>query len=175
MFAVRLSRLVPLAGACLIALALLAPALLAPAPALAAPRVAQVNAKEDRLLRQINAARVQAGLRPVTLDRALITLARDRSADMANQGYFDHRTPSGTTFLDMLKARRVPFYMAGEIIAQNNYGAAQTVDQAYAAYMGSAEHRAIIMLSNWKTVGVGQSVDGHGMYYYTVIFAQPAR
>ncbi|HUS17719.1 MAG TPA: hypothetical protein VM536_22215, partial [Chloroflexia bacterium] len=65
--------------------------------------------------------------------------------------------------------------MAGEIIAQNNYGATETVDQAYAAYMGSGEHRAIIMMGNWKTVGVGQAVDGRGMYYYTVIFSQPSR
>jgi uncharacterized protein YkwD len=171
----RPSRLITLAFAGLVALALCAPFLLAPAPAAAARRVAQVNAREERLLRQINGARTQAGLHAVVLDRALITLARDRSADMANRGYFDHHTPSGSTFIDMLKARHVPFYMAGEIIAQNNYSTAQTVDQAFAAYMGSGEHRAIILMGNWKSVGVGQAVDGRGMYYYTVIFAQPAR
>ena len=148
-------------------------AVAAPAPA-PAP-ASGLNALEDSLLNQINAARTQGGLGAVTLDPALIALSRDRAADMANRGYFGHRTPDGQTFLDMLRTRSVPFYMAGEIIAQNNYPAAQTVDQAFQAYMHSPEHHQIIMMGNWKTVGVGQSVDGKGMYYYTVIFAQPTQ
>jgi uncharacterized protein YkwD len=141
----------------------------------AAPPAAQINGLEDSLLRQINAARTQAGLNAVPLDSRLITLARDRSADMANRGYFDHHTPDGKTFLDMLKARGVPFTMAGEIIAENNYPAAQTADQAYQGFMKSSEHHRIIMMGNWTAAGVGQAVDGKGMYYYTVIFSQGTR
>jgi uncharacterized protein YkwD len=130
---------------------------------------------ESRLLEQINTARTQAGLGAVTLDPQLIALARDRSADMANRGYFDHHTPDGKTFLDMLKGRGIPFTMAGEIIAENNYPAAQTADQAYQGFMNSSEHHRIIMMGNWTAAGVGQAVDGKGMYYYTVIFSQGTR
>ncbi|HUS14903.1 MAG TPA: CAP domain-containing protein [Chloroflexia bacterium] len=135
----------------------------------------QVNALEDRLLRQINAARAQAGLGAVTLDAQLIALARDRSADMANRGYFDHRTPDGKTFLDLMKSRAIPYYMAGEIIAENNYPADQTPDQAYTGFMNSGEHHTIIMMGNWTHAGVGQAVDGKGMYFYTVLFSQPSK
>jgi len=141
----------------------------------AAPAAGSLNTMEARLLQQINAVRAQAGLGAVTLDAQLIALARDRSADMANRGYFDHRTPDGKTFLDMMRARNIAFHMAGEIIAENNYPATQTEDQAFQGYMGSAEHHAIIMMGNWRTAGVGQAVDGSGMYYFTVIFAEPAQ
>lgn len=134
-----------------------------------------LTAGEDRLLAQVNAARTQAGRRPVVLDKALITLARDRSSDMAHRRYFDHHTPDGKTFLDILRMRQVPFYMAGEIIAQNNYPAAQSEDQAFQAYMGSHDHHDIIMMGNWKTAGVGVAMDSNGMYYYTVLFSQPTR
>ena len=121
----------------------------------------------------IQNVRRAAGLSTLTLDNRLIDLARDRSADMANRRYFDHYTPEGRTFLDMMRQRGIPFRMAGEIIAQNNYQAAQTAEQAYQAFMGSSEHHRIIMMGNWRTVGLGQAVDGNGMYYYTVLFSQP--
>jgi uncharacterized protein YkwD len=155
-------------------LAALAPTLLAPSPAAAATaRTATLSSTESRLLTQVNAARAAAGLRAVVADRALVTLARERSTDMARRNYFDHYSPEGRTFLDTLRARHIPFAQAGEIIAKNNYPAAQSEDQAFAAYMGSAEHHAIILMPNWKTAGLGMAVDAHGMYYYTVLFAQP--
>ena len=109
----------------------------------------------------------------VTLDTRLISLARDRSADMANRNYFAHTTPDGKNFLDMLKTRSIPYAMAGEIIAENNYPTAQTADQAFQGFMHSQEHHDIIMMDQWRTAGVGQAVDGKGMYYFTVIFLQP--
>ena len=133
----------------------------------------QLSSGESALLAQILAARSAAGLPALTLTNALIDLARDRSADMANRHYFDHYTPEGRTFLDMLRQRGIPYRMAGEIIAQNNYPAAQAPWQAYVAFMNSSEHHRIIMLNNWTQVGIGQAVDGAGMYYYTVLFRQP--
>jgi len=138
----------------------------------AAP-AANLNGFESRLLDQINNARRQAGLGTVSVDVQLVALARDRSADMANRNYFAHKTPDGQNFLDMLKARSIPFAMGGEIIAENNYPQDQTSDQAFQGYMNSKDHRDIIMMGNWSTAGVGQAVNGQGMYYYTVIFVQP--
>jgi uncharacterized protein YkwD len=151
------------------------PAAQAPAAPAPAPAASPVNAMESRLLEQINGARAAAGLGAVTLDPQLIALARDRSADMANRHYFAHKTPDGKDFLGMLRERAIPYYMAGEIIAENNYPVAQTVDQAFAGYMHSPEHHDIIMMGNWRVAGVGEAVDGAGMYYYTVLFSQPSK
>lgn len=132
-----------------------------------------LTARETTLLNRILNTRKVAGLHTLTLNNNLIDLARDRSADMANRGYFDHYTPEGRTFLDMMHQRGIPYRMAGEIIAQNNYATNQTAEQAYQAFMNSSEHQKIIMMNNWRTVGIGQAVDGNGMYYYTVLFSQP--
>jgi uncharacterized protein YkwD len=132
-----------------------------------------LNARETTLLNRILNTRKAAGLAALTLNNSLIDLARDRSADMANRQYFDHYTPEGRTFLDMMRQRGIPYRMAGEIIAQNNYGAAQTAEQAFQAFMNSSEHHKIIMMNNWRTIGIGQALDGNGMYYYTVLFSQP--
>ena len=145
----------------------------ASASTLATGTTRSLNSAENSLLNQINAARRAAGFTAVTLDNRLIDLARDRSSDMANRHYFDHYSPEGRTFLDTMRQQAIPFRMAGEIIAQNNYAAAQSSDQAFHAYMGSSEHKRILLMGNWRTAGVGQAVDGAGMYYYTVLFAQP--
>jgi len=142
----------------------------AAAPASAA---GSVNDMEAQLLGRINAVRQAAGLRAVSLDPQLIRLARDRASDMANRHYFNHVTPDGKNFLSMMKDRNIGYAMAGEIIAQNNYPTAQSVEQAYQGYMNSPEHREIIMMDPWIVAGVGQAVDGNGMYYYAVIFSQP--
>jgi len=152
-------------------------ALVSPTPAAARPQDAvaprPLSTAETALLSRIREARRAAGLPALTLDNRLIDLARSRATDMATRGYFDHYTPEGKTFIDMMRTQRIPFRMAGEILAQNNYGAAQTVEQAFLAYKNSSEHNRIIMMSNWRTVGIGRAVDSHGMYYYTVIFSQP--
>lgn len=171
----RVALLNVLALVTLIAAALAA--LISPPPAAArsqdaiAPR--PLSSAETALLNRIREARRAAGLPALTLDNRLIDLARSRSTDMATRGYFDHYTPEGKTFLDMMRGQHIPFRMAGEIIAQNNYEAAQTAEQAYLAYKNSSEHYRIIMMSNWRTVGIGRAVDRNGMYYYTVIFSQP--
>ncbi|MDQ2806505.1 MAG: CAP domain-containing protein [Chloroflexota bacterium] len=143
------------------------------AAATGAAPAAGVNDMEAQLLGRINAARQAAGLRAVSLDPQLISLARDRAGDMANRHYFSHVTPDGQRFLNMMQDRNIGYALAGEIIAQNNYPTVQSVEQAYQGYMNSAEHRAIIMMDQWTLVGVGQALDGNGMYYYTVIFLQP--
>jgi uncharacterized protein YkwD len=162
--------LIAVAGAALAALG--SPTTAAARPQDAAP-TRTLSSGETALLNRITAARRAAGLPALTLDNRLIDLARSRSNDMAIRGYFDHYTPDGKSFLDMMRGQRIPFRMAGEIIAQNNYGAAQTAEQAYLAYKNSTEHNRIILRSNWRSVGLGQAVDRNGMYYYTVIFSQP--
>ena len=132
-----------------------------------------LQANEQRLLADINWTRYQAGLPQLALDSLITSVARDRSADMANRHYFSHYTPDGKTFFDGLKKWGVNYKLAGEIIAQNNYAAYQSADVSHQGFLNSPEHKQIIMMNNWTKVGIGQAVDGAGMFYYTVLFVQP--
>jgi len=126
----------------------------------------------NELLALINNARQGAGIAPAALNGQLSTVSRTRSNDMAGRNYFSHVSPEGTDFMHALKSANMPFKLAGEIIAKNNYSADKTVRTAYDAYMNSPAHRAIIMDGRYNTVGVGVAKDGKGYYYYTVIFTQ---
>jgi len=130
------------------------------------------DAMGNDLLAMINGARKQAGLAPALLNGQASAVSQARSNDMAGRNYFSHTSPEGTDFLHGLKSASVPFRLAGEVIAMNNYSADATVRTAYDTYMNSPAHRTIIMDGRYNTAGVGVATDGKGYYYYTVIFTQ---
>ena len=130
------------------------------------------DAMGSELIAMLNNARQGSGIGGVALNGQVSAVSQARSNDMAGRNYFSHVSPEGTDFLHALKVASVPFKLAGEVIAMNNYGSGETVRTAYDTYMNSSAHRAIIMDGRYNTVGVGVAKDGRGFYYYTVIFTQ---
>ena len=125
---------------------------------------------EQDLLNRINGARAGAGLQLVAADGQVSSLAQHRSNDMVAKGYFSHTPPGGDDYMALLKGAGVPFKLAGEIIAWNNYS--NSAQKAFEGFMNSPTHRAIIMDGRYNVAGVGQARSGDGKYYYTVIFVQ---
>ena len=115
-------------------------------------------------------ARRAAGLPDPQLDLLLVDLASQRSADMANRGYFGHVTPEGTMVFDLLVASGTPWLYASETLQRNNYPAEQSADEAVRSLLASPPHRAIIMDPQYTAVGIGHAVDAQGMHYYTVLW-----
>ena len=115
-------------------------------------------------------ARRAAGLADPQLDLLLVDLASQRSADMANRGYFGHVTPEGTMVFDLLVASGTPWLYASETLQRNNYPAEQSADEAVRSLLASPPHRAIIMDPQYTAVGIGHAVDAQGMHYYTVLW-----
>lgn len=140
-----------------------------PAPA---QNLAQIDGYEQQTLAVLMAARSAAGLPLPELDSTLVGLARQRSADMATRGYFSHVTPEGATIFTMLNNAGVPWNVAGETIARNNYANNETATVAGQALLNSPAHRAVIMDPQYNYVGIGHAVDGNGLHYYTVVFVR---
>jgi len=117
------------------------------------------QAAEQDMFRLVNQARVSAGLKPLGWDAALRDLARDYSADMLRRGYFSHYTPDQPTFspFDRMENAGIPFLAAGE-----NLALAPTTGLAMRGLMNSPGHRAIILSTNLKKIGIGV-MDG-GIY-----------
>ena len=115
-------------------------------------------------------ARRAAGLPDPQLDLLLVDLASQRSADMANRGYFGHVTPEGTMVFDLLVASGTPWLYASETLQRNNYPAEQSADEAVRSLLASPPHRAIILDPQYTAVGIGHAVDAQGMHYYTVLW-----
>ena len=114
----------------------------------------------------LNNDRKNNGLGALTLDAELCRVARIKSADMRDQGYFAHESPTYGDVRAMLRRFGYPFSAAGENIAHH-----ANVDKAQAAFMTSAGHRQNI-LGTWSKVGIGIVEDAQGYIYATQIFAK---
>ena len=114
----------------------------------------------------LNQDRKNNGRATLTLDAELSRIARIKSADMRDQGYFAHESPTYGDVRAILRRFGDPFSAAGENIAHH-----ANVDKAQAAFMTSAGHRQNI-LGTWTKVGIGIVEDAQGYIYATQIFAK---
>ena len=126
---------------------------------------------ESRLLAGINAERSAAGLAPYTSDGSLITVARTRSQQMVDQGYFGHADANGQyMYTALLDYYGIGYAWAGENLAMNNYGAAESPDRALISLMNSPTHRANILAGDFTRIGIGVVLHSDGRWFYSMIF-----
>ena len=123
--------------------------------------------QEEILLNLLNQERIAQGLSPLTLDAELSRIARIKSADMRDNHYFAHESPTYGRVSNMLKTFGYSFSGAGENIAHH-----ATTEKAHAAFMSSDGHRRNILSSAWKKVGLGIVYDANGYVYVTEVFVR---
>ncbi len=104
----------------------------------------------------INAARADHGLARLRVSTALRSAARTHSLEMARDGYFSHDSADGTP----AAKRLLRFYPSA---GYRRWGAGETllwyspgVDAAQAVqdWLSSPEHRAILLTSSYREIGV---------------------
>jgi uncharacterized protein YkwD len=122
------------------------------------------------LFNAINSSRLQYGMPSLAADGCVTYLAQVRSNDLAANGYFAHESPSGQSAFTLLDSYGIPSGWAGENLARNNYPTDQTVAVAIRDLMASPSHRENILNSHYSALGVAVTLDGTGIYYYTMIF-----
>ena len=126
-----------------------------------------VTAQEQKLLDLLNQDRRANGLPALALDAELSRIARIKSADMRDQGYFAHESPTYGNAASMLAAFGYAFRGVGENIAHH-----ASVEKAEAAFLSSPGHRTNLMGSQWTKVGIGVAVDRNGFVYVTQLFVR---
>jgi uncharacterized YkwD family protein len=128
-----------------------------------APSNSSVSAYEKQVVDLTNAERQKAGLKPLQLDEKLSNVARTKSQDMKDKGYFDHNSPTYGSPFDMMKQFGITYKTAGENIAMGQ----KTPEEVVNAWMNSEGHRENIMNPNFTHIGVGYVKDGN---YWTQQF-----
>lgn len=162
-------RLVAVAG---IVAALILVAL--PLPAGAWEPLAYAPAAEDELLALTNATRADAGLRSLSIDPVLVSVARERSRDMAERGYFAHEIPpSGEMVFSILDDRGYCYALAGENIGWSTHPDATATGTIHGMFMDSSTHRDNILGSAWSRIGIGAFEGADGKKLFTVLFSEP--
>lgn len=140
------------------------PDLIYPGQVLTIPQVSSaVTSFESEVIRLVNEIRVQNGLKPLTANWELSRVARHKSQDMRDQGYFSHTSPTYGMPFQMIKSFGLSFRTAGENIAKG-YATPQAVVNGW---MNSSGHRANILNASYTQIGVGYVAQGH---YWTQMF-----
>lgn len=140
------------------------PDLIYPGNVLTIPTLSDsVSTYEQEVVRLVNAERAKAGLSPLTEDWQLSRVARYKSQDMRDRGYFSHQSPTYGSPYDMMRAFGISYRTAGENIAMGQ----RTPEAVVNAWMNSSGHRANILSKSFTKIGVGYVASGN---YWTQMF-----
>ena len=118
---------------------------------------------EKEVVRLVNEIRDRNGLKELTYDWELSRVARYKSQDMKDNGYFSHTSPVYGTPFQMIKSFGITYRSAGENIARGQKSPEAVVN----AWMNSSGHRANILNASFTRIGVGYVADGN---YWTQMF-----
>ena len=122
-----------------------------------------VTSFEQEVIRLVNQIRTENGLSTLTYDWELARVARYKSQNMKDNGYFAHNSPIYGSPFQMIKSFGISYRSAGENIAKG-YATPQAVVNAW---MNSSGHRANILNAGYTRIGVGYVASGN---YWTQMF-----
>jgi Cysteine-rich secretory protein family/S-layer homology domain len=134
------------------------------APAPAAEAAISAASFESCLLNKINDARADAGVRTLTMASDITDGVRDWSEWMSNNS-FQHTSSA--------KRKEIlpdGAFTNGENIAWRWDPAQVDCSQIHQMFMNSSGHRANILNSSWRYVGLGAYVESDGTWWVTEIF-----
>lgn len=132
---------------------------------------AEVQRQEHAMFEFLNQDRKAQGLPPLAYDERLADVARVHSADMRDNKFFAHESPTTGSLDDRLNAEGYLFLTARENLAE-----APDPQQGQQNLMNSPPHHANIMASDVTHVGIGivegGVVDPRNLTF-TQVFASP--
>lgn len=122
---------------------------------------------EKILMQGINEVRLQHGISPLSLDKRLMSIAREKANDLNDNNYLEHKSLKLGTPKEMIKNNGILFYsIGGENIARGEVD----VDAIINAWLDSEGHKYNIMEKNYTKTGVGVVRGKNGVIYCAQIF-----
>ena len=152
-----------LAVSCLLTALLISPI----ATADAAPRL---DARERAIVRAINRQRTKHGLVSVRSSRRLARAADYHSWEMLDADYFAHESRDGSPF-DQRIRRYADHRSVGETLAMLGGCGKHSARRVVRMWMHSAGHRAILLSSTFRRVGLGRRTGDLGGSHACVVTA----
>lgn len=128
---------------------------------------------QESVLELTNRSRVAASIPPLTYNTTLEKAAQLKADDMLARQYFAHNTPDGKTPWTFFDRVGYAYLSAGENLAVHF----SDVEPLQDAWMNSPGHRANILNSTFKEMGVGiarGTFEGHESVFVVEEFGNPA-
>jgi uncharacterized protein YkwD len=145
----RTVALLTLAASCLLAALFTTPFT---ADAMAKPRL---DGRERAVVRAINRQRAKHGLSKLRSNRRLARAADYHSWEMLDADYFGHESRDGGPFDERVR-RYANLRSLGETLAMLGRCGPKTARRVVRMWMNSPGHRAILLSSDFKKVGIGK-------------------
>ncbi len=130
----------------------------------------------NQMLNSINAARLQNGLKAVTMNDQLSAAALAHSKDMACNDFLSHDGSDGSTWYDRIKAQGFSNYAsARENIYAGSPSFGGDAQGAFTWWMNSKIHHDNILYPTVSEVGIAYVYNPSSTYggYYTLDLARP--
>jgi uncharacterized YkwD family protein/spore coat assembly protein SafA len=145
------------------------PNLIYPGDKVTIPLTQGTQTVEQQVAKITNDYRAQNGLPALTFDWQLARVARYKSADMRDKGYFSHTSPTYGSPFTMMKNFGINYSRAAENIAAGQ----RTPEEVVRSWMNSPGHRKNILDPNVTRIGVGYAKGGSYGHYWTQMFIKP--
>lgn len=142
------------------------PNLIYPGQKINIPKIDDVKSQENEVIRLVNVERAKYGLPALKANWQLSRVARYKSQDMVDKGYFSHTSPTYGSPFKMMESFGIRFSAAGENIAMGMRTPAEVMN----AWMNSPGHRNNILNNSFNEIGVGLAKDSKGRQYWTQMF-----
>ncbi|MCE7897633.1 MAG: hypothetical protein DPW11_02930 [bacterium] len=127
----------------------------------------------NEVVTNTNSERTRAGLPTLTYSEKLADAARRKAANMLEEDYWAHNSPSGKTPWVWFKAAGYSYLYAGENLAKD-FG---STDRMVAAWMASPTHRDNIVNAKYTEIGVAVvpgTLQGKDTMLVVQLFGAPA-
>jgi len=128
-----------------------------------------LSSVENQVLILLNNTRTNHGLNPLSVDGVLTNIARSRSKDMIDRGYFNHYTPDGKNIFNFLKANGISYRAAGENLGRCSPPSRGSAGNFVDAWMKSESHRINMLRGAYNKIGIGV-IDQNNKRIVTIVF-----
>lgn len=145
------------------------PALIYPSQKITIPTIDNIKVQENEVIRLVNVERAKYGLPALKANWELSRVARYKSQDMVNKGYFAHQSPTYGSPFTMMQSFGISYSSAGENIAKGQRTPAEVMN----SWMSSPGHRSNILNASYTQIGVGLAKDKNGIACWTQMFIRP--
>jgi uncharacterized protein YkwD len=109
----------------------------------------------------INQQRTSRGLAAVSPNGDLRRAALSHSTEMVNQGYFEHTSPGGVSFIDRIRATGYMNAAGSWFVGENlvwGTGSLSTPQSLVTSWMNSPPHRANLLNTRFREIGIAAVV-----------------
>ncbi|MCJ7471421.1 MAG: CAP domain-containing protein [Actinobacteria bacterium] len=128
-----------------------------------------VSYVESQMIHLINSIRSSHGLQLLNPNPVLNSIARSRSQDMLNRGYFSHYTPEGKNIFNILVENGIMYACGAENLSQASPPSWGSPEAVVNNWMSSSAHRANMLNPHFGQLGLGV-MDSGNRRVITLIF-----